>query len=94
MLFRSPFVYCNVDVTDIGLELRQNGEIRQQARTSQMIYPPAEVVSFASQQMTLLPGDVILTGTPSGVGPIRDGDTLEARISDWPALRLRVTARR
>jgi 2-keto-4-pentenoate hydratase/2-oxohepta-3-ene-1,7-dioic acid hydratase in catechol pathway len=88
-----PFVYHGVNVNDVALELRHNGEIRQQARTSQMIYPPDEVVSFASQQMTLWPGDVILTGTPSGVGPIRAGDTLEARISDWPALRLRVTTR-
>jgi 2-keto-4-pentenoate hydratase/2-oxohepta-3-ene-1,7-dioic acid hydratase in catechol pathway len=58
-----------------------------------MIYPPAEIVSFASQSLTLLPGDVILTGTPSGVGPIRAGDQLEARIGDWPALRNRVIAR-
>ena len=88
-----PFVYADVDVRDLTIELRQNGEIRQQARTSQMIYPPAEVVSFASQSLTLLPGDVILTGTPSGVGPICAGDQLEARIGDWPALRNRVTAR-
>ena len=54
--------------------MRQNGEVKQQARTSQMIYPVAEIVSFASQAITLLPGDVILTGTPSGVGPIKAGD--------------------
>src|SRR3984957_8593003 len=65
-----PFVYADVDVRDLSLELRQNGEVRQKARTSQMIYPPAEIVSFASQSLTLFPGDVILTGTPSGVGPI------------------------
>src|SRR3984957_14874937 len=65
-----PFVYADVDVSDLSLELRQNGEVRQKARTSQMIYPPAEIVSFASQSLTLFPGDVILTGTPSGVGPI------------------------
>src|SRR4029077_15146469 len=88
-----PFVYADVDVGDLSLELRQNGEVRQKARTSQMIYPPAEIISFASQSLTLLPGDVILTGTPSGVGPIRAGDQLEARIDDWPALRNRVTAR-
>jgi 2-keto-4-pentenoate hydratase/2-oxohepta-3-ene-1,7-dioic acid hydratase in catechol pathway len=88
-----PFVYTDVDVRDLSIELRQNGEVRQQARTSQMIYPPAEVVSFASQSLTLLPGDVILTGTPSGVGPIRAGDQLEARIDDWPPLRNRVVAR-
>ncbi|HST30381.1 MAG TPA: fumarylacetoacetate hydrolase family protein [Chthoniobacterales bacterium] len=87
-----PFVYSDVDVRDVSIELRQNGEVRQRARTSQMIYPPAEVVSFASQSLTLLPGDVILTGTPSGVGPIRSGDQLEARIGDWPPLRNRVAA--
>jgi 2-keto-4-pentenoate hydratase/2-oxohepta-3-ene-1,7-dioic acid hydratase in catechol pathway len=82
-----PFVYADVDVSDLPVELRQNGEVRQQARTSQMIYSVAEIVSFASQSLTLMPGDVILTGTPSGVGPIRAGDELEARIDNWPALR-------
>ena len=52
-----------------------------------MIHSPAQIVSFASQGLTLLPGDLILTGTPSGVGPIREGDQLEARIGDWPILR-------
>ena len=55
-----------------------------------MIYSVAEIISFASQSLTLLPGDVILTGTPSGVGPIRAGDELEATIGDWPPLRVRV----
>jgi 2-keto-4-pentenoate hydratase/2-oxohepta-3-ene-1,7-dioic acid hydratase in catechol pathway len=82
-----PFVYADVDVRDLSIELRQSGEVRQKARTSQMIYSVGEIVSFASQSLTLLPGDVILTGTPSGVGPIRAGDKLEARIGDWPALR-------
>jgi 2-keto-4-pentenoate hydratase/2-oxohepta-3-ene-1,7-dioic acid hydratase in catechol pathway len=85
-----PFVYTDVDVSDLPLELRQNGELRQQARTSQMIYSVAEIVSFASQSLTLMPGDVILTGTPSGVGPIRAGDELKARIDNWPTLRNRV----
>ena len=85
-----PFVYADVDVSDLPVELRQNGEVRQQARTSQMIYSVAEIVSFASQSLTLMPGDVILTGTPSGVGPIRAGDELEARIDNWPPLRNRV----
>ncbi len=85
-----PFVYTDVDVSDLQIELRQNGEIRQQTRTSQMIYSVAEIVSFASQSLTLLPGDVILTGTPSGVGPIRAGDELEATIDNWFPLRNRV----
>jgi 2-keto-4-pentenoate hydratase/2-oxohepta-3-ene-1,7-dioic acid hydratase in catechol pathway len=82
-----PFVYADVDVRDLPLELRQNGEVRQKARTSQMIYSVAEIVSFASQSLSLMPGDVILTGTPSGVGPIRAGDELEAQIGNWSTLR-------
>jgi 2-keto-4-pentenoate hydratase/2-oxohepta-3-ene-1,7-dioic acid hydratase in catechol pathway len=82
-----PFVQANVEVADLEITLRQNGEVRQQARTSQMIYRIAEIVAFASTGMTLLPGDLILTGTPSGVGPIQPGDELEARIGDWPPLR-------
>jgi 2-keto-4-pentenoate hydratase/2-oxohepta-3-ene-1,7-dioic acid hydratase in catechol pathway len=82
-----PFVHTDVNVRDLPIELRQNGEVRQRARTAQMIYSVAEVVSFASQSMTLMPGDVILTGTPSGVGAIQAGDELEAVIADWPPLR-------
>jgi 2-keto-4-pentenoate hydratase/2-oxohepta-3-ene-1,7-dioic acid hydratase in catechol pathway len=82
-----PFVYREVEVGDLPITLRQNGEVKQEARTSQMIYSPAEIVSFASQSITLMPGDLILTGTPSGVGPIRAGDELEARLGDWPPLR-------
>jgi 2-keto-4-pentenoate hydratase/2-oxohepta-3-ene-1,7-dioic acid hydratase in catechol pathway len=82
-----PFVYAEVDVTDLPIELRQNGERKQHARTTQMIYSVAEIVSFASQAITLLPGDLILTGTPSGVGPIQAGDELEATLGDWPPLQ-------
>src|ERR1700682_1400146 len=85
-----PFVYADVDVNDLAIELRQNGEIKQRVRTSQMIYSVAQIVSFASQAMTLVPGDLILTGTPSGVGPIRAGDRLEAKIDNWPPLRISV----
>jgi 2-keto-4-pentenoate hydratase/2-oxohepta-3-ene-1,7-dioic acid hydratase in catechol pathway len=82
-----PFVYTDVDVSDVSLELRQNGEVRQNTRTSRMIYSVPQIISFATQSLTLLPGDVILTGTPAGVGPIHDGDQLEAAIGDWPRLR-------
>ena len=85
-----PFVYADVDVSDLAIELRQNGEIKQRARTSEMIYSVAQIVSFASQAMTLVPGDLILTGTPSGVGPICAGDRLEAKIDNWPPLRISV----
>ena len=64
--------------------------MKQRARTSQMIYSVAEIIAFASQSLTLLPGDLILTGTPSGVGPLRAGDELIARVEDWPILRNRV----
>ena len=82
-----PFVYADVNVSDVSLELRQNGKVRQSTRTSWMIYSVAQIVSFASQSLTLLPGDVILTGTPAGVGPIHAGDELEATIAGWQRLR-------
>ena len=81
-----PFVYANVDVRDVSIKLWQNGELRQSTRTSRMIHSVAQIISFVSQSLTLLPGDVILTGTPAGVGPIRAGDQLEAEIDDWPRL--------
>src|SRR6058998_476308 len=86
-----PFVNADVDVSDVSLELWQNGELRQSTRTSRMIYSVPEIISFASQSLTLLPGDVILTGTPAGVGPIHAGDELEAVIDNWPRLRNSVT---
>src|SRR6266516_3013133 len=82
-----PFVNADVDVSDVSLELWQNGELRQSTRTSRMIYSVADVISFASQSLTLFPGDVILTATPAGVGPIHDGDQLEIAIENWPRLR-------
>src|SRR5215475_11364463 len=82
-----PFVYADVDVRDVSIKLWQNGQLRQNARTSRMIHSVAQIISFVSQSLTLLPGDVILTGTPAGVGPIQAGDELEAEIDDWPRLR-------
>jgi 2-keto-4-pentenoate hydratase/2-oxohepta-3-ene-1,7-dioic acid hydratase in catechol pathway len=86
-----PFVYTDVDVENLPISLRLNGEVKQSARTSQMIYSVAQIVSFASESLTLLPGDVILTGTPSGVGPIQDGDEIESAIGEWPRLENRVS---
>lgn len=85
-----PFVQTEVDPHDLPISLRQNGETRQQARTSQMIYTVEQIVAFASASLTLEPGDLVMTGTPSGVGAIQAGDELEARISDWAPLRNRV----
>src|SRR5438552_6427667 len=85
-----PFVHSDTDASDLEITLRQNAEVKQRARTSQMIYSVAEIVSFASQRLTLFPGDLILTGTPAGVGSLHRGDEIEARIDDWPPLRNRV----
>jgi 2-keto-4-pentenoate hydratase/2-oxohepta-3-ene-1,7-dioic acid hydratase in catechol pathway len=75
-----PFVDTKVDPGDLTIQLFQNGQLRQNSNTSQLVFKPAVLVSFISTNLTLLPGDVILTGTPSGIGPIQSGDRLEARI--------------
>jgi 2-keto-4-pentenoate hydratase/2-oxohepta-3-ene-1,7-dioic acid hydratase in catechol pathway len=75
-----PYVETKIDPNDLTIQQFQNGQLRQNSNTSQLIFKPAELVSFISTNLTLLPGDVILTGTPSGVGPIESGDTLEVRI--------------
>jgi 2-keto-4-pentenoate hydratase/2-oxohepta-3-ene-1,7-dioic acid hydratase in catechol pathway len=82
-----PFVHADADVRDASIKLWQNVELCQSTRTSRMIHSVAQIISFVSQSLTLLPGDVILTGTPAGVGPIRLGDQLEAEIDDWRRLR-------
>jgi 2-keto-4-pentenoate hydratase/2-oxohepta-3-ene-1,7-dioic acid hydratase in catechol pathway len=64
----------------LTIQLFQNGQLRQNSNTSQLIFNCYQLVSFISTNMTLLPGDIILTGTPSGVGPIESGDRLEVRI--------------
>jgi 2-keto-4-pentenoate hydratase/2-oxohepta-3-ene-1,7-dioic acid hydratase in catechol pathway len=75
-----PFVDTKLDAHDLTIQLFQNGHLRQNSNTSQLVFKPAELVSFISTNLTLLPGDVILTGTPGGIGPIQSGDRLEVRI--------------
>jgi 2-keto-4-pentenoate hydratase/2-oxohepta-3-ene-1,7-dioic acid hydratase in catechol pathway len=75
-----PYVETKVDPHDLTVQLFQNGQLRQNSHTSELIFNCYRLVSFISTNMTLLPGDVILTGTPSGVGPIESGDRLEVRI--------------
>lgn len=75
-----PYVETKIDPHDLTIQLFQNGQLRQNSNTSQMIFNCFELVSFVSTNMTLLPGDIIVTGTPSGVGPIASGDRLEVRI--------------
>jgi 2-keto-4-pentenoate hydratase/2-oxohepta-3-ene-1,7-dioic acid hydratase in catechol pathway len=69
-----------LDASDLGLVTTVNGEVRQQGRTSDMIHSIQTLIAFVSGIMTLLPGDVLLTGTPAGVGPIVAGDTVAVRI--------------
>jgi 2-keto-4-pentenoate hydratase/2-oxohepta-3-ene-1,7-dioic acid hydratase in catechol pathway len=76
-----PYIETKIDPTDMSIQLFQNGQLRQNSHTRQMIFNCYEIVSFVSAQMTLMPGDVILTGTPAGIGPIQSGDRLEVRIS-------------
>jgi len=72
---------CQVsDPTQLSLTTLQNGEVRQSSNTNQMIFNVFEVVAFVSRVMTLCAGDVIITGTPAGVGPMRVGDTIEVSI--------------
>ena len=75
-----PYVETQIDPNNLSIQQFQNGQLRQNSNTSQLIFKPAQIVGFVSTNMTLLPGDVILTGTPSGVGPIKSGDKLEVRI--------------
>ncbi len=84
--------------TDIGdpdkvmVEAFVNGELRQQASTDNMVFGVRRLISFISQVMTLLPGDVIATGTPAGVGPMRPGDVVEVRVEGIGTLRNRIVA--
>jgi len=75
---------------DLSIKLSVNGEVRQQGSTADMIYSVAELVSYCSTLFTLMPGDLIFTGTPEGVGPVKDGDVLEAEITGLPKLTMRV----
>ncbi|HXE41519.1 MAG TPA: fumarylacetoacetate hydrolase family protein, partial [Candidatus Baltobacteraceae bacterium] len=75
-----------IEPTNLTIQLFQNGELRQNSNTREMIFKPAELVSFISTNLTLLPGDVILTGTTSGIGPIKSGDKLEVRIQGLASL--------
>jgi 2-keto-4-pentenoate hydratase/2-oxohepta-3-ene-1,7-dioic acid hydratase in catechol pathway len=90
-----PAVVTADEVADPGaLELvcRVNGEVRQKASTADLIFGVPELVAYTSSVMTLWPGDLILTGTPAGVGPVRDGDRIEVEISGLGRLEVTVTA--
>jgi 2-keto-4-pentenoate hydratase/2-oxohepta-3-ene-1,7-dioic acid hydratase in catechol pathway len=79
-------VETKIDPHDSTIQFFQNAQLRQNSNTSQLIFNCHQLVSFISTNMTLLPGDIILTGTPSGVGPIASGDQLEVRIQGFTPL--------
>ncbi|WP_298267624.1 fumarylacetoacetate hydrolase family protein [Geobacter sp.] len=78
------------DPQELRIRLAVNGALRQDGSTSLMIHPVRELISYLSGIFTLEPGDVILTGTPAGVGPLVSGDTVEAEIQGVGALRVSV----
>jgi 2,4-diketo-3-deoxy-L-fuconate hydrolase len=78
------------DPSSLDLKLTVNGEPRQQANTRDLIIGIADLIVFASSFYTLMPGDVILTGTPEGVGPIKPGDVIDASISQIGAMQVKV----
>ncbi|NMM15707.1 MAG: fumarylacetoacetate hydrolase family protein [Cellulomonas sp.] len=82
-----PWIVPGLDVSDLAVRSRVNGQPRQDGRTSQLIFDVAYLVSYISEVFTLLPGDVILTGTPAGVGPIVDRDIVEVEVEDIGILR-------
>lgn len=82
-----PFIETELDVKNIRVTTRVNGEIRQEGRTSQMVFPVDFLIRYISQMMTLLPGDVIATGTPSGVSKMEPGDVCEVEVEGIGVLR-------
>jgi 2-keto-4-pentenoate hydratase/2-oxohepta-3-ene-1,7-dioic acid hydratase in catechol pathway len=81
-----PYIETKIDPHNLTIQLFQNGQLRQNSHTSQLIFDCFRLLSFISANMTLMPGDIILTGTPSGVGPIQSGDRLEVRIQGMKPL--------
>ena len=88
-----PWIETEVDPADLAISTTVNGEVRQDARTSLLLHRIPALVEYVSQVMTLLPGDVILTGTPAGVGPLQIGDEVTVTIENIGSLTNRVIAR-
>ena len=81
------------DPQALSIRLTVNGEVRQAGSTRDMIFSVAHLIHYCSTIFTLLPGDLLFTGTPEGVGPVHEGDVLEATLGDLPPLRVRVAKR-
>jgi 2-keto-4-pentenoate hydratase/2-oxohepta-3-ene-1,7-dioic acid hydratase in catechol pathway len=87
-----PAIVSGLDPSNLAIETRVNGAVKQSSRTSKMVFSPAFLVGYISRMMTLLPGDLILTGTPAGVGPLAPGDRVEVEIENVGILANRVAA--
>ncbi|MGH2733257.1 MAG: fumarylacetoacetate hydrolase family protein [Actinomycetota bacterium] len=88
-----PWIESELDPSDLRLITRVNREVRQDARTSELIFGIPRLISFISSYLTLLPGDVILTGTPSGIGTLAPGDRVEVEIEGIGVLEASVRTR-
>jgi 2-keto-4-pentenoate hydratase/2-oxohepta-3-ene-1,7-dioic acid hydratase in catechol pathway len=82
-----PYIETELDPSDIGVTTRVNGVVKQEGRTSQMVFPVDYLIRYISNMMTLMPGDVIATGTPSGVSKLNSGDICEIEIEGIGTLR-------
>jgi 2-keto-4-pentenoate hydratase/2-oxohepta-3-ene-1,7-dioic acid hydratase in catechol pathway len=89
-----PHVVPHAEPSSLSVLLAVNGNTRQSGQVRDMIFDVATLIAYASQSMTLEPGDVILTGTPEGVGPLADGDAVTVRIDPLGELSFRVAAER
>jgi 2-keto-4-pentenoate hydratase/2-oxohepta-3-ene-1,7-dioic acid hydratase in catechol pathway len=88
-----PWIETELDPNDVRIETRVNGETKQNARTSEMAVGVASLIEFVTTFMTLLPGDVIMTGTPEGIGPLAPGDRVEVEVEGIGILANPVAAR-
>jgi 2-keto-4-pentenoate hydratase/2-oxohepta-3-ene-1,7-dioic acid hydratase in catechol pathway len=82
-----PAIETEFDIASARVQTRLNGEVAQDAPLTDMIHSVPDIIAYASAAFTLLPGDVILTGTPAGVGPFNAGDTVEVEITGLGVLR-------
>jgi 2-keto-4-pentenoate hydratase/2-oxohepta-3-ene-1,7-dioic acid hydratase in catechol pathway len=88
-----PCIAVGLDGRDLQVQAFVNGHLRQNSRTRELIFTIPELIEFISSVMTLLPGDIISTGTPSGIGPIRPGDNVTVHVEGVGALSNPVIAR-
>ncbi len=87
-----PVIETKLDPTRLAIGARVNGQQKQASNTSDLLFSVADLVHYMTKAITLLPGDVIITGTPAGVGPVKPGDIVEIEIEGIGVLRNRIVA--